>query len=142
LGDPVRFAGSETYNYSMATASDDDLERRLTAARPEPSGSFVRELEASLFATPHPERSRWRAWRPVFAAGAVTAALGLVTLVLSLIGLSPLQGGGNDPASAEGCVTLSEPQWVTRPTLVPDRNGEFRMANRKTRIYRQVTRCP
>ena len=102
----------------------------------------MRELEASLFGTPEPPRSRWRAWRPVFAAGAVTAALGAVVLVLSLIGLSPLQRGGNDPASAEGCVTLSEPQWVTRPTLVPDKNGELRMENRKTKIYRQVTRCP
>jgi hypothetical protein len=126
----------------MATASDDDLEQRLTAARPEPPRRFVLELEASLFATPEPKRPRRRAWRPVFAAGAVTVALGLVALVLSLIGLSPLQRGGNDPASAEGCVTLSEPQWVMRPTLVPGKDGRFRTAKRKTLIYRQVTRCP
>ena len=126
----------------MTTASDDDLARRLIAARPAPPGSFVRELEASLFPTPDPERSRRRAWRPVLAAGAVTAALGPIALILSLVGLSPLQGGGDDPAAAEGCVTLSEPQWVTRPTLVPDKNGGFRMENRKTKIYRQVTRCP
>jgi hypothetical protein len=126
----------------MAIRSDDDLEQRLTAARPEAPGGFVRELEASLFPPPEPERSRRLAWRPLLAAGAVTVALGLVALVLSFIGLSPLQGGANDPASAEGCVTLSEPRWVTRPTLVPDKNGEFRMASRKTRIYVQVTRCP
>jgi hypothetical protein len=142
MSDPVRFPGSDTYNYSMTMSSDDELERHLTAARPEPSGRFVRELEASLFAPPEPERSRRRAWRPLFAAGAVTAALGLATLFLSLVGLSPLQRGGNDPASAAGCVTFSEPQWVIRPTLVPDKNGEFRMAKRKTKVYRQVTRCP
>jgi hypothetical protein len=126
----------------MATWSDDDLEQRLAAVRPEPAGGFVRELEASLFPPPEPERSRRRAWRPLLAAGAATAALGLVALVLSFMGLSPLQGGANDPASAEGCVTLSEPRWVTRPTLVPDENGEFRMVSRKTKIYVQVTRCP
>jgi len=142
-GESVRFAGSDTYKYEMAIASDDELERRLIAARPEPPGYFVRELEASLFAAPDPERARRRAaWRPVFAAGAVTVALGLVALVLSLVGLSPLQGGGNDPAAAEGCVTVSEPSWVTRPALVPDKHGGLRTANRKTKIYRQVTRCP
>jgi hypothetical protein len=126
----------------MATASDDDLERRLIAARPEPPAYFVRDLEASLFAVPQPEPARRRAsWRPVFAAGAVTAALGLVVLLLSLVGMSPLQGR-HDPAAAEGCVTLSEPRWVTRPTLVPDGHGGLRTENRKTKIYRQVTRCP
>jgi hypothetical protein len=78
----------------------------------------------------------------VLAAGAVTAALGGVALVLSLIGLSPLQSGGNDPAAAEGCVTVSEPHWVKRPTLILDEKGGFRMEDRRTKIYRQVTRCP
>ncbi len=126
----------------MATRSDDELEQRLTAARPEPPGAFVRELEVSLFPPPEPERSRRSAWRPLLAAGAATVALGLVALVLSFMGLSPLQRGADDPASAEGCVTLSEPRWVTRPTLVPDKNGDFRMTSRKTMIYVQVTRCP
>jgi hypothetical protein len=102
----------------------------------------VRDLEASLFARPEPERSRRRAWRPLLATCAVTAALGGVALVLSLIGLSPLQSGGNDPAAADGCVTVSEPHWVKRPTLILDEKGGFRLEDRRTKIYRQVTRCP
>jgi hypothetical protein len=121
---------------------DHELEQRLVAARPEPPAGFVRELEASLFGRPQRERARRRAWRPLLATAGVTAALGAVALVLSLIGLSPLQRGGDDPASAQGCVTVSEPRSVRQPTLVPDRNGGFRMENRRTTIYRQVTRCP
>jgi hypothetical protein len=126
----------------VRAASDAELEERLVAARPEAPSAFVRELEASLFAAPEPERARWRAWPPVFTAGAVTLALALVALALSLVGLSPLQRGGDDPASAEGCITLYEPHWVMRPTLVPDNTGGFRMASRRTKIYQQVTRCP
>jgi hypothetical protein len=121
---------------------DHELEQRLIAARPEPSTGFVRELEASLFVQPQRERSRRRAWRPVLATGAVTAAFGAAALILSLMGLSPLQRGGNDPASAEGCVTVSVPHWVKRPTLILDNDGGFRMEERRTKIYRQVTRCP
>jgi hypothetical protein len=126
----------------VRAASDAELEKLLVDARPEAPTAFVRELEASLFAAPEPERARWRAWSPVLAAGAVTLAFALVALVLSLGGLSPLQRGGDDPASAEGCITLYEPQWVMRPTLVPDKAGGFRMASRRTTIYRKVTRCP
>ena len=78
----------------------------------------------------------------MFAAGAVTAALGAVALVLSLTGLSPLQRGGDDPASAKGCVTVSEPRWITRPTLVLGEDGQLRVEDRRTKVYRQVTRCP
>jgi hypothetical protein len=122
--------------------SDPELEQRLVAARPEPPSRFVRDLEASLFGRPARERSRRRDWRPLLATGAVTAALGGVALVLSLLGLSPLQSGGNDPASADGCVTVSEPHWVKLPTLVLDEKDGFRMEQRRTKIYRQVTRCP
>jgi hypothetical protein len=127
---------------TVSSWSEGELEQRLVSARPEPPTGFVRDLEASLFAPAERQRSRRPAWRPLFAAGAVTAALGAVALVLSLTGLSPLQGGGNDPASARGCVTVSEPQWVMQPTLILDKNGGFRMDERRTRIYRQVTRCP
>jgi hypothetical protein len=123
-------------------APDRELEQRLVAARPEPPARFVRELERSLFGRPQRERARARAWRPLLATGAVTVALGAAALFLSLIGLSPLQRGGDDPASAGGCVTVSEPLVVRRPTLVPDENGGFRTENRRTTIYRQVTRCP
>ena len=125
----------------MGPRSYDELERQLIAARPEPPARFVRDLEASLFLRPEPERSRRRAWRPALAAAVTTAALGAVVLVLSLIGLSPVQGG-DDPASARGCVTISEPRWIVRPTLVLTKSGEFRMEERRTKIYRQVTRCP
>jgi hypothetical protein len=121
---------------------DQELEQRLVSARPEPPARFVRDLEVSLFGRPQRQPSRRRAWRPVIATGAVTAALGAVALALSLMGLSPLQSGGNDPASAEGCVTVSVPQWVKRPTLILDENGGFRMEDRRTKIYRQVKRCP
>jgi hypothetical protein len=122
--------------------TDHELEQRLVASRPEPQAAFVRDLEASLFGRAERERPRWAAWRPVLATAAVTAAFGTVALVLSLLGLSPLQRGGSDPASAQGCVTVSEPHFVRRPTLVPDENGGFRTENRRTKIYRQVTRCP
>jgi hypothetical protein len=125
----------------VGAARDTELEARLRAARPEPPAAFVRGLETSLFPRAA-EPTRRRAWRPLFAAGAVSAALGAVALFLSLLGLSPLQRGGDDPAAANGCVTVSEPQWVTRPTLVPDTKGGFRLESRKTKIYRQVTRCP
>ena len=128
----------------MTMESDHELEQRLAAARPEPPREFVRDLETSLFARPERQRQRQRrrAWDTLFAGVAVTAALAAVALVLSLSGLSPLQSGGNDPVSAQGCVTVSQPVWVMRPTIVIDKNGDLRTEERRTKIYRQVRRCP
>ena len=32
--------------------------------------------------------------------------------------------------------------WVMRPTIVIDKNGDLRTEERRTKIYRQVRRCP
>jgi hypothetical protein len=66
----------------------------------------------------------------------------MIAVVMSLTGLSPLQNGGNDPAAAKGCVTVSEPTWITRSTLVLGEDGQLRVRDRRTKYYRQVTRCP
>jgi hypothetical protein len=124
---------------------DRDLERRLVAARPEPPAGFVDELEAALFRPPRAARARprpRRAWHPMFAAGAAAAALGAVVLVLSLLGLSPLQRGGGDPVSAEGCQTVLVPRTVIKPTLILGDDGQLRVEDRKVREMQQVKRCP
>jgi hypothetical protein len=137
-----QISGSSRVPVDVVTEPDRELEQRLAAARPRPRSGFVSELDTALFPRPERRRSRRLALQPLFAAAAVTTALAAVALVLSLTGLSPLQAGGNDPVSAEGCVTVSVPKWVMRPTIVIGKDGKLRTEDRRTRIYRQVRRCP
>jgi hypothetical protein len=122
---------------------DDEAERFLSAARPAPRDNFVHSLESSLFDSP-PAQSRRAAWyrRPLLTAGAVSAALAAVALLLGLFGMSPLGAGGDDPAAAGECRTTTEARWVNRPTLELGADGQFHTKHRRQKVLVEVKRCP
>jgi hypothetical protein len=122
---------------------DEEMEQFLSAARPTPRDSFVHTLESSLFDSP-PAKPRRAAWfrRPLLTAGAVSAALAAVALLLGLFGLSPLGAGGDDPAAAGECRTTTEVRWVKRPQLELGADGQFHTEHRKQKVYVEVKRCP
>lgn len=117
----------------------DEAERLLLDRRPAPRPEFVRALEASLLA-----RSRRRdRFRVLAAAGALSASLAAVTLVLSVAGLLP--SGDRAGRSAEAgteCKTIFVVRHERRPVLVVGSDGEIRTERQVVEVRRPVKRCP
>jgi hypothetical protein len=116
-------------------ARTEDLLRDL---RSEPRAEFVRELEASL------SRSRrQRRFGALVAAGALSASLAALTLVLSVTGLLPWGLGQSRSVEAgSGCKSVMVVGHERRPVLVVDADGKIRTEQRVVAVQKPVRRCP
>jgi hypothetical protein len=116
-------------------ARTEDLLRDL---RSEPRAEFVRELEASL------SRSRpQRRFGALVAAGALSASLAALTLVLSVTGLLPWGLGQSRSVEAgSGCKSVIVVGHERRPVLVVDADGKIRTEQRVVAVQKPVRRCP
>jgi hypothetical protein len=107
-----------------------DVERLLRASTPEPDPGFVRSLEEELF----PRRVRRQ--RPLLAAAGVVAVLACTALGLSLAGVGPLAGSGNDVQAGSNCKFVTVTRHEQTPVLV---NGQMQF--RRQPVQRRVKRC-
>jgi hypothetical protein len=116
-------------------ARTEDLLRDL---RSEPRAEFVRELEASL------SRSRrQRRFGALVAAGALSASLAALTLILSVTGLLPWGLGQSRSVEAgSGCKSVMVVGHERRPVLVVDADGKIRTEQRVVAVQKPVRRCP
>jgi hypothetical protein len=116
-------------------AQTEDLLRDL---RSEPRAEFVRELEAAL------SRSRrQRRFGALVAAGALTASLAALTLILSVTGLLPWGLGQSRSVEAgSGCKSVMVVGHERRPVLVVDADGKIRTEQRVVAVHKPVRRCP
>jgi hypothetical protein len=108
-----------------------DVEQLLRASTPEPSPGFVHSLEAELFPA-KPERRH----RPLLAAAAVVVGLACAALGLSLAGVGPLAGSGNDVQAGSNCRFVTVTRHEQTPVLV---NGQMQF--REQPVQRRVKRC-
>jgi hypothetical protein len=116
-------------------AQTEDLLRDL---RSEPRAEFVRELEAAL------SRSRrQRRFGALVAAGALSASLAALTLILSVTGLLPWGLGQSRSVEAgSGCKSVMVVRHERRPVLVVDTDGKIRTEQRVVAVHKPVRRCP
>jgi hypothetical protein len=119
---------------------DHDAERLLRASRPEPSHSFVRDLEGRL---QRPARRAWLpAWRPVVVGAGLASLLATVALAISLAGLGPFASSTGDSVQADDtCTTVMVERTERKPVLVTGADGKDRIEYRERKVRRPVTRC-
>jgi ferric-dicitrate binding protein FerR (iron transport regulator) len=117
----------------------DRTEDLLRDLRPEPRADFVRELEASLMS----QSSRRRRFGTLLAAGALSASLAALTLILSVAGLMPWGLGQSSRVEAGGeCKTVTVVRHERRPVLVVDADGKITTDQRVVAVRKPVKRCP
>ena len=105
----------------------------------EPRADFVRELEASLLS----RSRRQRRFGTLAAAGALSASLAALTLILSVAGLLPWGVGQSRSVEAgSGCKSVMVIRHERRPVLVVDADGKFRTEQRVVAVQKPVRRCP
>lgn len=116
----------------------DRTEGLLRDLRSEPRADFVRELEAAL------SRSRTqRRFGALALAGALSASLAALTLILGVTGLLPWGLGQSRSVKAgSGCKSVMVIGHERRPVLVVDADGKIRTEQRVVAVHKPVRRCP
>lgn len=117
----------------------DPTEDLLRDLRREPRAEFVRELEGSLLS----QSRRQRRFEVLVAAGALSASLAALTLILSVAGLLPWGLGQSRSVEAgSGCKSVMVVRHERRPVLVVDADGKIRTEQRIVAVQKPVKRCP